>query len=158
MDRKKAGREIMELFIRMVSKYNALEKVPTKSAPRHRLYHSERHMVDKIGEHPKLNITEFAGALGVTKGAVSQVVKKLEGKGVVRRYRSGSNGKEVFLELTKVGKEVYLAHRKTNEDTIKPLLTELSKYPDDKVRFLISMFRWIEGFLDQSGKEMKERA
>lgn len=147
----------MELFIGMVGKYNTLEKVPVKVSSRHDLYHSERHMLDKIGDHPALNVTDFARALGVTKGAVSQVVKKLEGKGVVRRYKSGTNEKEVFLELTETGREIYLEHKKTNDKTIEPLLNELKKYPDDKIQFLLAMFKWIDGFLDESGKKMKER-
>ncbi len=149
--------EIMELFIRSVRRYNNLEKVPVSVRSRQALYHSERHMLDKIGDHPAMNITDFATELGVTKGAVSQVVRKLEAKGVIRRYKSGGNGKEVFLELTEAGRAAYLVHKKTNEETIKPLLKELNKYSDDKVRFLVSMFRWIEGFLDRSGKEMKVR-
>jgi DNA-binding MarR family transcriptional regulator len=158
MDRTKASKEIMELFIRAVSRYNALEKIPSKAGARHALYHSEKHMLDKIGDHPEMNVTDFAGELGVTKGAVSQVVKKLEAKGVVKRYKSGTNEKEVFLALTEAGEAVYRAHKKTNEETIKPLLKELSKYPDDKVQFLISMFKWIEEFLDQSRKKIKEHA
>lgn len=157
MDRAKASKEIMELFIGAVSKYNALEKVPVKVSAKHDLYHSERHMLDKIGDHPVMNVTDFAKALGVTKGAVSQVVKKLESKGVVKRYKSGTNGKEVFLELTETGRKIYVEHKKTNDETIEPLLNELKKYPDDKIQFLIAMFKWIDGFLDQSGKKMKER-
>ena len=157
MDRRKASKEIMELFIRAVGKYNALEKIPVKVGPKHALYHSERHMLDTIGGHPGMNVTDFARALGVTKGAISQVVKKLEAKGVVRRYKSGTNGKEVLLELTATGRDVYSEHQKTNEETLGPLLRELEKYPDDKVRFLLAMFKWIDGFLDRSGKDVKER-
>lgn len=156
MDRKEAGRQIMELFIGVVNKYNALEKIPVKVSSSHDLYHSERHMLDKIGDHPTMNVTDFAKASGVTKGAVSQVVKKLESKGVIRRYKRVTNEKEVFLELTETGKEIYFEHKKTNDKTIGPLLYELKKYPDDKILFLIAMFKWIDGFLDQSGKKMKE--
>ena len=145
----------MELFIGVVGKYNALEKIPVKVSSSHDLYHSERHMLDKIGDHPGMNMTDFAKALGVTKGAVSQVVKKLESKGVVRRFKSGTNDKEVFLELTDTGNGIYHEHKRTNDETIEPLLNELKKHPDDKIQFLIEMFKWIDGFLDQSGKKMK---
>jgi DNA-binding MarR family transcriptional regulator len=92
MERKKATREITDLLIQMVNKYNALEKAPVKLKKGHTLYHSERHMIDNIGANPEMNITEFAESLGVTKGAISQVVSKLEKKGMVkRRRRKGSN-------------------------------------------------------------------
>ncbi len=156
MDRAKASAEIMGLFIRAARKYHQLEKMPIRISSKYDLYHSERHMLDTIGDNPGLNVTEFANALGVTKGAVSQVVKKLEAKGVVRRYRNAATGKEVTLELTTAGREIFLKHKKTNLNTIRPLIEELHKYSDDEVRFLVDMFRWIDVFLDRSGAEMKE--
>src|SRR5271169_3734262 len=125
MDMTKASRDIMELFIQAVHKYNALEKVPVKAGSKHDLYHSERHLLDKIGDSPGMNVTEFARAVGITKGAVSQVVTKLEKKGFVRRYKRSSNDKEVFLELTRAGREIYIKHKKTNEKTLKPLIEKL---------------------------------
>ncbi len=147
----------MELFIRAVRRYNALEKIPVKVGAKH-LYHSERHFLDKIGDHPGVNITEFARAVGITKGAVSQVVKKLESKGLVSRYKSSSNDKEVFLDLTRAGRDIYILHKKTNEETIKPLSEKLKQHSDDKVEFLISMFRWINDYLDQGREQMKGHA
>jgi len=147
----------MALFIQAARRYHALEKIPVKSGLKHDLYHSERHMLDRIGEHPEINVTEFARVAGITKGAVSQVVKKLETKGLVRRYKSGSNNKEVFLELTRTGRDAFSEHGRKNEETIRPLLQELRKYPDDKVEFLISMLAWISDYLGKSAKQMKEK-
>jgi DNA-binding MarR family transcriptional regulator len=158
MDRTKAGRTIMELFIQAVRRYNALEKIPVKTGSKHGLFHSERHLLDRIGDRPGVNVTEFARVVGITKGAVSQIVKKLENKGLVRRYKGRSNDKEVFLELTGAGQDIHAQHQKTNEQTIKPLLEELKKYPDDKVDFLISMFRWINDYLGQGREQMKGHA
>jgi len=155
MDIKKASQKIMELFIQAVQKYNALEKIPAKAGAKHELYHSERHWLDKIGSHPGVNVTEFARSAGITKGAVSQVVSKLERKGFVRRYKSGENDKEVFLELTREGREHYSRHKKKNEETLKPLVEELKKYPGDKVEFFISLLAWIGQYLEQSREQMK---
>ena len=156
MDRKKAGKDIAELFIRMVNKYNSLEKIPARHGTRHNLYHSERHMLDKIGDNTGMNVTEFAAAAGVTKGAISQLVTKLEKKGIVRRYKKSTNDKEVFLELTKTGQEVYRHHKEINKQTIIPLDEELSKHSDEKVEFLLNMFKWFDDYLDLSKKKMEE--
>lgn len=147
----------MELFIKAVHKYNALEKLPSKGGTKHGLYHSERHFLDKIGDHPGMNMTEFAGAAGITKGAVSQVVKKLENKSLVKRYKSSANNKEVFIELTRNGRDLYIHHKKKNEESIGPLIKELERHPDDKVDFLIAMFTWIVTYLEESKKLMKEQ-
>jgi DNA-binding MarR family transcriptional regulator len=158
MDVTKASQDISELFIQAVHKYNALEKIPVRVGAKHDLYHSEKHFLDKIGDHPGVNVTEFARAVGITKGAVSQFVKKLENKGLVRKYKSSGNDKEVFLELTRAGRDIYLQHKKKNEETIEPLTEELKKYPDDKIDFLVAMFKWIVDYLEQSRRQMKERA
>jgi DNA-binding MarR family transcriptional regulator len=156
MDREKASKDIEELFIRMVNAYNALEKIPARHGTRHNLYHSERHMLDKIGDNTGMNVTEFAAAAGVTKGAISQLVTKLERKGIVRRYKKSTNDKEVFLELTKTGKEVYRQHKEMSEKALIPLVEELSKHSDEKVEFLVQMFHWFNDYLDQSKKRMEE--
>jgi DNA-binding MarR family transcriptional regulator len=156
MEREKATREITALFIKMVNKYNALEKVPVKFKKGHNLYHSERHMIDNIGENSEMNITEFAESLGVTKGAVSQVVSKLEKKGIVKRNKKSGNEKEVILSLTKEGSELYKMHKKVNEESLLPLYNKLKKHSDEEVGFLIDMFKWFNGFLDSSKKRMEE--
>jgi DNA-binding MarR family transcriptional regulator len=156
MERKKAAREITDIFIRMVNKYNALEKVPVKFKKGYNLYHSERHMIDTIGENPEMNITEFAESLGVTKGAVSQVVSKLEKKGIVKRNKKSGNEKEVILSLTREGSELYEMHKKVNEESLLPLYKKLKKHSDEEVDFLIDMFKWFNGFLDSSKKRMEE--
>jgi len=154
MDRKKACEEIIALFIKLSNKYQALEKIPVDYGDGKTLYHSERHMLDAIGDNPAMNVSEFARNIGVTKGAVSQVVKKLEEKQVVRRYKQAENDKEVFIELTNLGKEIYNKHQETNEESLIPLHDELLKYSDDKVYFLIEMFKWFDSYLDSARKQM----
>jgi DNA-binding MarR family transcriptional regulator len=158
MDVEKASREVMDLFIRLVNRYNSLERIPVKHGAKHDLYHSERHMLDKIGDNPGMNVSELARVVGVTKGAISQVVKKLETKGAVQRYRRSNNDKEVFVELTKVGRELYGKHKAINEETVSSLCKELERYSDDKIEFLVSMFQWIDTFLDLNRKKMKGHA
>ncbi len=157
MNRKKACRELMESFIRMVNKYNELEKYPVKYGTRHNFHHSERHMLDIFGDNPGVNITELAGLIGVTKGAVSQAVSKLERKGAVRRYKEAGNEKEVRIGLTDEGSEIYRHHKETNNKTISDIQRMLKSYPDYKVEFLLDIFGLLEDYLDESGTEMKLR-
>lgn len=145
----------MTSFIKVVNKYNSLEKIPVRYGVKQNLYHSERHMVDHIGDHIGMNVSELADAAGVTKGAMSQVLKKLEAKEVSRRYKKSTNEKEVFVELTKLGKGIYEEHKKINEESTLPLYVELEKYSDDKIEFFIDILQWIDGFLESSKEKMK---
>ena len=146
--------EIMDRFMRLVHKYNSMEKLPARHGKGLDLYHSERHMLDKVGENPGINVTEFAQIAGVTKGAVSQVIKKLENKGLVRRYKKGGNEKEVFIELTQEGKAVCECRKRINQETVRAISEELGRHKGDEVAFLIGMFRWLEEFLDRSRQAM----
>jgi DNA-binding MarR family transcriptional regulator len=158
MSRIKANNDIVDLFIRLVNKYNALEKVPVGQGGKSGLYHSERHMLDMIAKRPELNITEHAEALGVTKGAISQTVKKLESKGFIKRLKKGGNDKTVYLELTKLGQNTVEKRKQVNDETLRPLYEELRKHSDDRIDFLIAMFTWIDRFLDESKRKMKGHA
>ena len=144
----------MTLFIRVLNKYNALEKIPVSHGTGRGLHHSERHMLDMVGDHPGVNVTEFARLAGVTKGAVSQVLKKLETKGLVRRCNSPGSKREVMIQLTEIGNDFYQAHKQVNAETLKPLMEELQRHPAENVEFLVSMFRWFDTFLDQSRQTM----
>lgn len=155
METELASKEIQELFLRVINKFNALEKLPAGHAAQHGLYHSERHMLDRIGENPGMNITDLARASGVTKGAVSQIVKKLEAKGIVEKRKGAENDKEVFVLLTQTGGKVYEERRRINEETMRPLIDELNRHSGDKVEFLVGIFRWLDEFMDETLERMK---
>jgi DNA-binding MarR family transcriptional regulator len=156
MQRELESKELIGLFLRLVHKVNAMEKAPVEHGKEFRLYHSERHMLDKVGDDPGMNVTEFARAVGVTKGAISQVIRKLETKGLVRRYKKSRNEKEVFIELTSQGRDFYEERKRINKETIREISEELRLHSDDKVAFLLRMFHWFDMFLDRSMEAMAQ--
>jgi DNA-binding MarR family transcriptional regulator len=112
-------------------------------------------MLDIVGDNPGLNVTEFAKATGVTKGAISQVVSKLEKKGALKRFKRDDNDKELQLKLTVLGARIYASHQKVNAESIDHLWRELKKHPEDKIEFLMQMFSWFEQYLEQSREKMR---
>ena len=64
-----------------------------------------------IGRNNKINVTELAEYLGITKGAVSQMVDKLIKKGMVNKEMVSDTENEVALELTEKGKIVCKGHK-----------------------------------------------
>ena len=53
------------------------------------------------------NATEIAKQLGLTKGAVSQTVSRLEKKGIIVKTKDPYNKNELTLSLTPFGKKAY---------------------------------------------------
>ena len=72
--------------------------------------HTEIHLIDIAGRYPKEKLSEIATRLGITKGAVTQMVQKLEEKGYVKRVRSTESKKTVYLDLTSKGLRAFRWH------------------------------------------------
>jgi DNA-binding MarR family transcriptional regulator len=88
---------------RIVNAYVRLERRPLDFGTGELLHPSEIHLIEAIGDNPNPTVTTLAAAFGITKGAVSQTVSKLEEKGYISRHQ-GRNDKEVLLLLTARGK------------------------------------------------------
>ena len=76
----------------------------------HILYQSEAHIIDLIGEHPEITVTELAAILKKNPSACSQIVRKLRAKGWVEQVRNTANNRQVMLRLTPAGEHVYRDH------------------------------------------------
>jgi DNA-binding MarR family transcriptional regulator len=72
-------------FIMMLAQ--KIEKSPRKFGTNKNLSHSEIHLVEIIGDNEDLGVTDIGKLLDITKGAVSQGLKKLEKKGYPSKKR-----------------------------------------------------------------------
>ncbi len=54
-------------------------------------------------EHKKLNVKELGEKLYLDSGTLTPVLKSLESKGYVRRYRSTEDERVLFVEVTEAG-------------------------------------------------------
>ena len=80
------------------------------------LYSStEVHMVTRIEENPGITAARIAETTGRTKSAVSQMIAKLETKGLVYREKDPNNGKQHFLYVTEKGNRLSLCHKAYDE-------------------------------------------
>jgi DNA-binding MarR family transcriptional regulator len=79
------------------------------------LNHAEVHLLDTINSHPDENTTQLAVRIGITKGAIAQITKKLAGKGLITGFCTPENKKKVYFKLTKLGKKAVLGHSQHHE-------------------------------------------
>lgn len=75
----------------------------------------EVHLLKDIADYPGITVTELARDQGKTKGAISQLLKKLENNGLVYREADPSNDNRFFLYITEKGKVLDAAHRENDE-------------------------------------------
>ena len=64
------------------------------------LYQVEAHLIKYIGEHPGTTVSDIAQDLNKTSSAASQMVKKLQTKGLIEQIKNEkNNGKNQSLEF-----------------------------------------------------------
>lgn len=98
--------DLVELILTAVDKILHMEKGQVLEAEGVRLHPSEIHLLLFLHGRPDVNLTEIADRFGVTKGAVSQVLSRLERKGVLNKSRKPQNPKELSLSFTELGGKV----------------------------------------------------
>ena len=148
-EKDKEGIELGDLFYRMLSKYIASEKVPRYFGVRQKLYPSEIHMIHGIGQHPNINVTDLAKFLGITKGAIPKMAKKLKSKELVTSFGSDKNNKEVCLRLTEEGEKAhksYLNYINKKGRLIKRFYNRLTK---EEVKTITKTLNALGRFADR---------
>lgn len=76
------------------------------------IYRSEIHIIQLIGEHSELYISQISSIIGITKGTVSQIIKRLEGKGLVCKSVDLSNNTRQLVKLTEKGRVAFISHER----------------------------------------------
>ncbi len=142
--------QLTETFLRIVHKMMENQKKPRHYGIDDRLFPSEIHTVMMIGLHRDVHVSELARFLGVTRGAVSQMVARLENKGLIEKKADPENGKKVLLSLTTKGRVAYYAHEQYHEETDAPLVEYMSRLSDDQYRFAVTFLGKIEEMVDRA--------
>lgn len=100
------------LFLRIQVQLASLDKKTRTYGTGHVLHVSEIHMIKAVRENPGMHVTGLAEMLGVTKGAVSQILQKLEKKGMIEKIPDPANASRLILKTTPDGDVAYDEHER----------------------------------------------
>jgi len=149
--------EILEQFVRIINKYNALEKNPFDYGCREKLYPSEIHAIEAIGKHPDVHMAEIANVLGVTRGAVQQTAGKLLKKGLVEKLMDENDKKKVYLSLTPKGKIAFQGHEEYHAELASYLAEHFNRLRPKEAESLTDFFTRVESFMDAYNERKVQR-
>jgi DNA-binding MarR family transcriptional regulator len=144
---------LIQRFVRIMNKFNTSEKKPIDYGTGGLLYRAEVHTIEAIGDNPDINITELALYLGVTKGAISQIIDKLVKKGMADKAMVSPGVNEVALNLTEKGMLIYRKHQDHHAEMYKDIAQLMADCSADQLNFLANVQDVIEGFLDKKSQE-----
>jgi len=116
------------------------------------LYPSEIHTIQAVGLRPGMNVTTLAARMGVSRGAASQMVGRLADKGLIEKYRTQDNEKEVCLRLTSEGTVAFQGHEAQHGWVHRRIYERIGDLDEDAYALLLSVFEAI----DEVTKEMIE--
>lgn len=103
---------------------------------------TEVHTVTHIEDHPGITVTQIAEDTFRTKSAVSQMVSKLEAKGLIRREQNPCNAKQQLLYVTEKGLELSRCHKQYDEAMI-PLKDLIALYGPESVGKFSDIIQYV---------------
>lgn len=120
--------EISDLMYRFSMKYYDSAKEAHNYGLEENYTMIEIHTVTSIYDEPGVTVTKLAADARRTKGAISQIVKKLEKKGLIFRVPSRETPNVVHLYVTEKGKRLSQMHKIFDEKGAKVYLDFLGRY------------------------------
>ncbi|KGM97832.1 hypothetical protein Z968_02205 [Clostridium novyi A str. 4552] len=144
MDKKEIIKKLPRQFLDTVEQFNITDKQARNFGTDIKLHLSEIHLIQYIGNNYKVHISEIARGLNITKGAVSQMVKKLEKKGCVEKILDSENRSRTIISLTSKGKSAYMEHEKYHEKIDKLILGLLKDYSESEILAVEKFLKGME--------------
>ena len=136
-------------IMRIINKLIFLEKKSIFEFQGLRLYPSEIHLMGVITADQAINATAMARALGVTKGAVSQTLTRLEKKGILYKTKDPYNKNELTAHFTKLGEAAMESHQKMRSGLQKEYEQYLAALPEGEKEVIKQFLSHVEQFVDR---------
>ena len=140
--------KISYTLLRLGIKISELDKQTNYYGTDKQLFEAEIHMIKAIKENEGIHVTGLAEKLGVTKGAVSQIIMRLQKKGMIIKEIDPHNLSRLILRLTPKGETAHLHHEKIHQE-FDDLVNNILKDSSDEEKtflkkFLISLEKKVD--------------
>lgn len=133
-------RMLIEQFMCLIEKISGTSKCAQRFNTDTDIYRREIHVIKLVGAHSGIYVSEIGRKFGVTKGAASQVLKKLEKKGLIQKYPDETNNTRLLVRLTDKGETAYQGHEeyhRQHDSEFFTFLAELNKHELETLRVFI---------------------
>jgi DNA-binding MarR family transcriptional regulator len=141
--------DIAQYVTRIKNKLNKLEKKSIDFGTGEKLYASELHTIEAIGEEYGNTVTELCNLFGITKGAVSQIISKLEKKQLISKKRNTDYAKEINISLTEKGWIIFKSHKKLHNAMDVEFLSFMKTIPEDELKTFLSILKNMEKYIGE---------
>jgi len=142
-------RHLADRIRRVINRLIFLEKRSVFQLGGLRLHPSEIHLMQVISEEPDRSAGEMARILGVSNGAVSQTLARLERKGVITKVKDSSLKNRVTAIFTTTGRMAIERFEEARAASVKSFATYLAGLSDAERKAIEGFLSHMEGFLEE---------
>jgi DNA-binding MarR family transcriptional regulator len=140
-------------LLRVIVKFNEIDKKTRYYGTDMPLFSSEINMIRVIKENEGVSVTGIAEKLGVTKGAVSQIINKLNNKGLIRKETDLYNQSKLKITLTPKGEIAEINHEKVHSKIDELIENILENTTEENKVFLKEFLNCLETRIDTYDEE-----
>ncbi|THB62757.1 MAG: MarR family transcriptional regulator [Desulfovibrio sp.] len=145
---------LTDRLARIVNKHSRIEEMPIQTGENAGFSAREVRFIYAIGQQDMNNVKSIGDMMGVSKSAASQMIGKLEKKGLVSKDRAQDNDKEVLVSLTKKGRRAYEAHKEFHERHLRTFGERLEEFPDSQLAIAVAILATAETVVDERIAEL----
>ena len=145
-------RSLIAQVFRFINKILFIEKKTTFQFNDVKLYPSEIHLILFIHQEQDTNATRMAERLGVTKGAVSQTLSRLEKKGILRKIKDPYNKNELTVEFTALGQRAIAEHQEKMAFLHQKYMQQLAALTHEQRELISSFLAHLTAAFDEIGQ------
>lgn len=106
---------LIDRFLNILHLYSVINRKPKDYGTGDMLFFTEIHTISMVGKNRQINMTNLADLMGVSRGAISQTIRKLVSKDLIIKSNT-TNRKEINLRLSEKGLIVYKGQESFQKD------------------------------------------
>ena len=115
------------------------------------------HILEHADQHR--NMKWYASRLGLSQATYSKYVRKLVDKGLLEKYHTAGNKKDIILQVSPLGKEEYAAYSKYAEEHLfHDYLTYLKSVSPAELEAIRKTFEILGNMHGEKARENREQS
>lgn len=115
-----------------------------------KLFPKEVHVILLVHQERNINAKSMADTFGVTKGAISQTIKRLVEKGMLHKKKNPEQPKELLITLTSSGQEAAAYFLKTKNSLAKKYSAYLMNLSSKERKTIDSFLKKLDEILKEA--------
>ncbi len=113
------------------------------------IHRAEVHILEIIGSNSGITASGIVKAMNVTKGAVSQIVKKLRERRLIEAIETSTDRKVYELHLTKKGKSILEQHDIREKKLLRKIAPEINHCGSADIKRFANVINHVADFIDE---------